>query len=159
MAQFNQANRVVVGIDGSAASEEALIWAAEESRVRGAVLEIDHVWSLPNLGYGGFVAQIDDFEKDAKELLERVTDQARKNHPDLTIESNLLEGPPAPALIVRGKRADLLPALIVRGKRADLLVVGSRGHGGFAGLMLGSVSQQLVHHAEFPIVVVHPSKA
>ncbi len=146
MAQFNQANRVVVGIDGSAASEEALIWAAEESRVRGAVLEIDHVWSLPNLGYGGFVAQIDDFEKDAKELLERVTDQARKNHPDLTIESNLLEGPPAPALIVRGKRA-------------DLLVVGSRGHGGFAGLMLGSVSQQLVHHAEFPIVVVHPSKA
>ena len=146
MAQFNQANRVVVGIDGSAASEEALIWAAEESRVRGAVLEIDHVWSLPNLGYGGFVEQIDDFEKDAKELLERVTDQARKNHPDLTIESNLLEGPPAPALIVRGKRA-------------DLLVVGSRGHGGFAGLMLGSVSQQLVHHAEFPIVVVHPSKA
>ncbi len=146
MARFNQANRVVVGIDGSAASEEALAWAAEESRVRGAVLEIDHVWSLPNLGYGGFVAQIDDFEKDAKDLLERVTDQARKNHPDLTIESHLLEGPPAPALIVRGKRA-------------DLLVVGSRGHGGFAGLMLGSVSQQLVHHAEFPIVVVHPSKA
>ena len=146
MARFNQANRVVVGIDGSAASEEALAWAADESRVRGAVLEIDHVWSLPNLGYGGFVAQIDDFEKDAKELLEKVTDRARKNHPDLTIESNLLEGPPAPALIVRGKRA-------------DLLVVGSRGHGGFAGLMLGSVSQQLVHHAEFPIVVVHPTKA
>ena len=146
MARFNQANRVVVGIDGSAASEEALAWAADESRVRGAVLEIDHVWSLPNLGYGGFVAQIDDFEKDAKDLLERVTDQARKNHPDLTIESNLLEGPPAPALIVRGKRA-------------DLLVVGSRGHGGFTGLMLGSVSQQLVHHAEFPIVVVHPTKA
>ncbi|MDA8385206.1 MAG: universal stress protein [Actinomycetota bacterium] len=146
MARFNQANRVVVGIDGSAASEEALAWAADESRVRGAVLEIDHVWSLPNLGYGGFVAQIDDFEKDAKELLEKVTDRARKNHPDLTIESNLLEGPPAPALIVRGKRA-------------DLLVVGSRGHGGFTGLMLGSVSQQLVHHAEFPIVVVHPTKA
>ena len=146
MARFNQANRVVVGIDGSAASEEALAWAADESRVRGAVLEIDHVWSLPNLGYGGFVAQIDDFEKDAKELLEKVTDRARKNHPDRTIESNLLEGPPAPALIVRGKRA-------------DLLVVGSRGHGGFTGLMLGSVSQQLVHHAEFPIVVVHPTKA
>ncbi|MDA8261771.1 MAG: universal stress protein [Actinomycetota bacterium] len=145
MAGFNQANRVVVGIDGSAAADEALAWAAEEARVRGAVLEIDHVWNLPNLGYGGFVAQIDDFEKDAKELLEKVAAEARKNYPDLTIEANLLEGPAAPALIVRGKLA-------------DLLVVGSRGHGGFAGLMLGSVSQQLVHHAEFPIVVVHPSK-
>ena len=146
MAGFNQAKRVVVGIDGSPASEEALDWAAEEARVRGAVLEVDHVWSLPNLGYGGFVAQIDDFEKDAKELLDRVAEEARNKYPDLTIEANLLEGPPAPALIVRGKKA-------------DLLVVGSRGHGGFAGLMLGSVSQQLVHHAEFPIVVVHPTNS
>ena len=143
MAEFNSKGRVVVGIDGSPASDVALEWAANEAMIRHAVLEIVYVWSLPNMGYGGFVAQLDDFEKDAKVLLDDVEAGAKKRYPTLKIEAYLLQGPPAPAHIERGKLA-------------DLLVVGSRGHGGFTGLMLGSVSQQLVHHAVFPIVVIHP---
>ena len=145
MTTIDANHRIVVGIDGSPAAEQALQWAGQEARMRHAVLEIDHVWSLPNLGYAGFVTQIDDFEKDAQELLDKVVGQAREAFPDLQIEANLLEGPPAPALIARGKLA-------------DLLIVGSRGHGGFAGLMLGSVSNQIVHHASFPVVVVHSSR-
>ena len=145
MSGFNDKKRIVVGVDGSPAAHNALDWAANEAQLRGATLEIDHVWNLPNLGYGGFITQLDDFENDAKVLLEQISTRARQNYPDLVIETNLLQGPTAPALIDRGQVA-------------DLLVVGSRGHGGFTGLMLGSVSQQLVHHAIFPIVVIHPPK-
>ena len=143
MSGFNDKKRIVVGVDGSPASHKALDWAANEAQLRGSTLEIDHVWNLPNLGYGGFITQLDDFENDAKVLLEQISTRARQNYPDLVIETNLLQGPTAPALIERGQVA-------------DMLVVGSRGHGGFTGLMLGSVSQQLVHHAIFPIVVIHP---
>ncbi len=142
MVEVSSKGRVVVGIDGSPASERALAWAANEATIRNAVLEIAYVWSLPNMGYGGFVAQLDDFEKDAKALLDKVEAAARATYPALKIEALLLQGPPALALIERGKLA-------------DMLVVGSRGHGGFTGLMLGSVSQQLVHHAVFPVVVIH----
>ncbi len=137
--------RVTVGVDGSPASNEALNWAAKEAILRHAILEVDHVWSLPNMGYGGYVSQLDDFESDAKLLLDKIAAEATAKYPEITVEANLLQGPPAQALIERGMSS-------------DMVVVGSRGHGGFTGLMLGSVSQQLVHHAAFPVVVIHPTR-
>lgn len=146
MKDTQQFSRVTVGVDGSHASREALAWAASEAQLRSSTLEIDHVWTLPNMGYGGYVSQLDDFEKDAKVLLDEIAAEATSTYPDLKIEANLLQGPPAQALIERGIKS-------------DLVVVGSRGHGGFTGLMLGSVSQQLVHHASFPVVVIHPQRS
>lgn len=146
MVVNNKYARIAVGVDGSAASGDALEWAAAEAQMRDAVLEIDHVWSLPNLGYAGYISQLDDFESDAKALLDEIVANATIKYKDITIESNLLHGAPSQALIDRGKAC-------------DLVVVGSRGHGGFSGLMLGSVSQQLVHHASFPVVVIHPQRA
>ena len=79
------------------------------------------------------------FEDDARHLLDRIVDAE---------ETNGLE---VQRLLVCGSAAELL---IEQGKGADMLVVGSRGRGGFAGLLLGSVSQQVVHHAPCPVVVI-----
>ncbi|CAG4926026.1 universal stress protein [Acidithrix sp. C25] len=138
-------SRVVVGVDGSPSSKAALEFAAEEAKLRHAVLEIVHIWGLPTMAYGGYVSQLDDFEKDGVKFLDEITTKAKESYPDITIESTIRQGPPAVALIERGNNA-------------DLVVVGSRGHGGFTGLMLGSVSQQLAHHANFPLVIVRNAK-
>ncbi|MDA8197028.1 MAG: universal stress protein [Actinomycetota bacterium] len=145
MTSAERANRVIVGVDGSEAASAALAFAAEEAKLRGAELRILHVWGIPKAAYSGYVSQLDDYERDAQVLLEGVVKEAKESYPELNIDSKLGEGSPANFIIEESKDA-------------KLVVVGSRGHGGFTGLLLGSVSQQLVHHASTPVVIVHPER-
>jgi nucleotide-binding universal stress UspA family protein len=142
--------RIVVGVDGSAGSEAALRWAIDEARLRDAVVEVVNAWSYP---YVGEAAGMAAFSVDGVELERAATDLVR----------SMLEARPAPSpgerevevepRVVRGDAAGAL-LRVAKEDGADLLVVGSRGRGGFTGLMLGSVSQQCVHHAPCPVVVV-----
>jgi nucleotide-binding universal stress UspA family protein len=140
--QIRQFNKIIVGVDGSPSSNAALEWAAQEAEIRGSALELIHAWNYPNLGYGGYVAVLEDFEKDAAALLDEVVASARKNYPSLKLVSSLIQGPTAQTIMDRAKEA-------------DMVVVGSRGRGGFSGLLLGSVGQQLVHHCPAPVVIIH----
>ena len=140
--QITQFNKIVVGVDGSPSSNAALEWAAQEAELRGSTLELIHAWNYPNLGYGGYVAVLEDFEKDAAALLDEVVASVRKNYPSLKLVSSLIQGPTAQTIMDRAKEA-------------DMVVVGSRGRGGFSGLLLGSVGQQLVHHCPAPVVIIH----
>ncbi len=140
--QIRQFNKIIVGVDGSPSSNAALEWAAQEAELRGSTLELIHAWNYPNLGYGGYVAVLEDFEKDAAALLDEVVASVRKNYPSLKLVSSLIQGPTAQTIMDRAKEA-------------DMVVVGSRGRGGFSGLLLGSVGQQLVHHCPAPVVIIH----
>ena len=137
-------DRIVVGIDGSEPSRRALRWAVEEARLRGAAVEAVHSWSPPFVGgypYTATMFEPAEFERAAAQLLDDVvgsTDAAGLQAP---IERRVVEGPAARVLVDASKDA-------------ALLVVGSRGRGGFAGLLLGSTSQQVCHHATCPVVVI-----
>jgi nucleotide-binding universal stress UspA family protein len=96
--------------------------------------------------YTSLGVDLSDLHRAAEDLLERAIADAGNETKGVEIERQVVEGPAAEVL-VQAASPD------------DLLVVGSRGHGGFAGLLLGSVSQQCVHHARCPVVVVHTPKA
>ncbi|HEV8627019.1 MAG TPA: universal stress protein [Acidimicrobiia bacterium] len=134
--------RIVVGVDGSDQSLAALEWAMTEGRVRGAVVEVVHAF-MPDLSEVGLVNDPGTARREAEELLRKMAEPALVAHPGVQVTTRELEGPSARTLLDAAAGA-------------DLLVVGSRGRGGFAGLMLGSVSQQCVHHAPCPVVVVPP---
>lgn len=139
---------VVVGVDGSEPSEDALRWAIRYARTTGATVRAVTVWHLPvSFGWGPVVMPEVDLEADAraalKATIEAVTDPADPGEP-VEIQTEVLQGPPA--LMLLQAAGD-----------ADLLVVGSRGHGAFAGMLIGSVSEHCAHHANCPVVVVrHP---
>lgn len=149
---------VVVGIDGSAAGQQALRWALAEARLRTVPLRVVHAWTfgyagVPGGGWGvmgsmGAVSAsglaVSDVRQVAEDLVERAVAELAGELENLEIEQRVVEGAAAVALI--GAVCE-----------DDLLVVGSRGHGGFAGLLLGSVSQQCAHHAPCPVVIVHPA--
>src|SRR5579859_3671624 len=138
---------IVVGVDGSEGSGRAVEWAAEEARLRGARLRLVHAWYPPAALYGGFgmpgvsAEVIDDFRVLAEKQLEDVHTKHAAAFDGLDVERRLVEDVAAPALLEAAAGA-------------DLLVVGTRGHGGFTGLLLGSVSQQCAHHAPCPVVIV-----
>ncbi len=143
--------RIVVGVDGSAGSLAALRWAAAEARVRKATLEVVVAWQYPALSTipaFGVLPPADEMATDAKQgLADLLRDEGLLDDPDLEITEAVIQGSAGSALIGAATGA-------------DLLVVGSRGHGGFTGLLLGSVSQQCVTHAPCPVVVIpHPDRA
>jgi nucleotide-binding universal stress UspA family protein len=145
--------KIVVGTDGSPSAQRAVSWALGEARLRGAALHIVHAWMVPlvdalpepwllarPIGHTeeGLEEQLGAA---AREFLEATVAEAKAAEPELDVIGELAEMRPAAALLAAARDA-------------DLLVVGSRGHGGFAGLLLGSVSSQCVHHAPCPVVVV-----
>ncbi len=138
--------RIVVGVDGSEVGAEALRWSVEEARVHGATVVAVLAWSyLAQVGdavAGGFTPEYS--EQDAAASLAAAVHSAVGDDPGVTIEQTTVCDLPARALLEQAASA-------------DLLVVGSRGRGGFRGLLLGSVSQQCVHHSPCPVVVVHPA--
>lgn len=138
--------RIVVGVDGSAGSRQALAWAVEEARLRGATLDVVHAWHEPYVGgYPYTLVSYDpgEWEASARELLRKVL--AEVDTAGITVEK----------VVVHGLAAR---SLIEAAKGADLVVVGTRGLGGFSGLLLGSVSSHVVHHAPCPTVVVRPGE-
>jgi nucleotide-binding universal stress UspA family protein len=134
--------RVAVGIDGSPGSDAALLWAAEEAIRCGAELVLVHGWSYPYQGPRTGVSEPrDDMRLDAMRTLEASAVKVRELAPSLRCHSIISEQNPAKAIIDAGKDA-------------DLVVVGSRGHGGFASLLLGSVSRTVLQHSTVPVVVI-----
>ena len=128
---------IVLGVDGSETAKEALTLAAREAELHDARLRIVVVWQLSSLVYGGgFVAFDEETYGALRDRAQSVADAAgaavAELAPSVEYETVVLEGQPAEALL--GASAD-----------ADLVVVGSRGLGGFKRLMLGSVSDQVVH--------------
>ena len=138
---------IVAGVDGSATSRAALRWAVDEARRHGASLTAVHVWHDPYTGsalpFAPGLVDPTSYQAVGERLLDSVVDGE-----DL---SGLSE--PVRRLVVHGSAAH---ALVEAAKGADLLVVGSRGRGGFAGLLLGSVSQQVIHHAPCPVLILPP---
>jgi nucleotide-binding universal stress UspA family protein len=133
-------DRVVVGVDGSEHSATALEWAVEEARLRGASLEVVHAWDVP---YAAEFTLVGDAYDAAQRGAEELVDQmlvAAGLEPDDVVRTVVQASP--------------VLALTDAAVGADLVVVGSRGRGGFAGLLLGSVSHQVSRHAEAPVVVV-----
>ena len=146
--------RVMVGVDASQASVEALRRAADEARWRSALLEIVYVFDPPEQvtafpvppSKGRDVpVNIEEVRAEATEQLEAWVRETGVDLSDVKVEWSVLAD----------RRASR--ALIERSGDADLVVVGSRGRGGFAGLKLGSVSEQVTRHAKAPVLVVRES--
>ena len=139
-------SRIVVGIDGSRHSQRALEWAIREASLRELPLTVVTVYRTMVGYWGGAVAFPEDHalaEKAAKQAQE-ATDKALALAGDDGPEKVTVE-------VVSGLPAE---ELVTASKDADILVVGSRGTGGFARLLLGSVSTQVAHHAHCPVVVI-----
>lgn len=139
--------KIVVGTDGSAASSAAVAWAAAEALLRGASLEIVHTWSIPAISDPVSMMPIqlplDVMEREARAVC------------DAAVAAATSAG--APTVTGSVRRGSAAEHLVESSKSADLVVVGSRGRGGFVGLLLGSVAQQVASHAACPVVVV-PSR-
>lgn len=136
--------RIVVGVDGSEGAQRALRWAVAQAVRTGSHLQVVHGWQYPYAGstlYAGVVVDVGDLEAGARAVLDAAV---------ADVDMSGLDAPPD--LVVVEHSAAL--ALVEAAKGADLLVVGTRGRGGFAELLLGSVSQQVVHHAPCPVVIV-----
>jgi nucleotide-binding universal stress UspA family protein len=138
---------VVVGVDGSEGAAAALRFAAREAALREARLRIVSVWEVPLLAYSSGFAPLDaetpdPFRVRARQIADEARATAKALEPDLKVQALAVEGQPANRLLKQAAYA-------------ELIVVGNRGLGGFRSLMLGSVSQQVVHHARCPVVVVH----
>jgi len=143
-------NVVVVGVDDSDGAKAALAFAHEEARLRNATLRAVHAWQFGYIGYTGFEGAVPALGGDIAEL--RAAAVAAL---DATVRAVLADphGVEIEQRVVEGAAGAVL---VDESSRADLLVVGSRGHGGFAQLLLGSVGQQCAHHAACPVVIVRP---
>jgi nucleotide-binding universal stress UspA family protein len=140
---------IVVGVDHSAGAREALRFALAEARLRGASLRAIHTWQPPYTGAGfGFTEsayradELSELRSAAESALDATIEEAIPDVSDVDLDRRVIEGAPAGVLVEQSRSA-------------ELLVVGSRGLGGFRGLLLGSVSQQCAHHAACPVVIVH----
>jgi nucleotide-binding universal stress UspA family protein len=138
--------RAVVGTDGSANSNAALEWALRETALRGGGEVVALMtWTYPpsaaaGFSFGGGLPAADAMSAATTEALEEVL--ATVTAPDgVTLTPKVREGAASTALIEEGAHS-------------DLIVVGKRGHGGFLGLVLGSVADQVAGHAPCPVVIV-----
>jgi nucleotide-binding universal stress UspA family protein len=138
---------IVVGVDGSECARDALARAASEAVLRGARLRVVCAWEVPPAVYaGGFAPPIDEatfegFRENAEDVVREAVAEVGRVQPSVPCEGDVVEGHPAEVLLQEARDA-------------SLIVVGNRGRGGFASLLLGSVSQQVVHHAPCPVLVV-----
>ncbi|SCL29465.1 universal stress protein [Micromonospora inyonensis] len=138
---------VVVGVDGSPASLVAAAHAAQAAAQRFRPLHLVHGYLHP-LGYGVPINPYDvglpEPSEEARKMLDETAADLRGRWPGLTVEARQVAGGPGATLVEESRRA-------------ELVVVGSRGLGGFAGLLLGSVSTQVAGHAQCPVLVVRPT--
>jgi nucleotide-binding universal stress UspA family protein len=139
--------RIVVGVDSSRTSLKALRWALEEARLRGADLELVHAFPRPELVGMTMVVTLpsDDELREASEQVIADALAAVGGAEGIAVTRRVGAGGPASVLVDAAKEA-------------DLLVIGSRGLGGFRGMLLGSVTQQVIAHAPCPVVVITPDE-
>src|SRR5690348_7827860 len=134
---------LIVGIDGSHESEQALAWAANEAARRGADLLVLHVFDWHVIGAPSPIGAsfVTNARKDADDLVATAVARVRDLVPGLAVRGEAVLGRPAPTLTSASANG-------------ATVVVGNRGRGGFASLLLGSISQQVALHAHGPVVVV-----
>jgi nucleotide-binding universal stress UspA family protein len=130
---------VVVGVDGSPGGLRALGFALAEAELRHARVRAVQAWVWPQPS--GFEPADTESEQDATRALRELVAGPQARHPDVEVVAEIVHGHPVEVL----KEA---------GTRADLLVVGRRGHGQLAGMIMGSISQALLHHAPCPLAIV-----
>jgi nucleotide-binding universal stress UspA family protein len=138
-------HRIVVGVDGSKASQQALAWAIRQADLTGASVDAVIAWHHPVIIAGlphGPVATLEEaaYGEFAATVL---SNSIREVSADSAVKVN--------PVVRHGNAAQVL---LGAAEGADVLVVGSRGHGGFAGALLGSVSQHCAHHAPCPVVII-----
>src|SRR5690625_1875903 len=136
-----QTYTVVVGVDGSPSSKNALrcaIWHADQNE--GRIVAV-RAWDVPGL-YAWDVPGPEQFAQQTSMALEETINEVT-SQPPVQISHDVIQGQPVEALLNAAENVN-----------ADLLVVGNRGHGGFAGALLGSVSQQVVHYARCPVATM-----
>jgi nucleotide-binding universal stress UspA family protein len=145
MPAHDDKNRIVVGVDGSAAADAALRWAVRQAELTSGSVDAVITWEYPASMAGYGMAPVPDYDDSAfREIAEKTLTEAVSNVVDPASEVRVR------LQVVEGNAAEML---LTAARGAGLLVVGSRGHGGFAGALLGSVSQHCVHHAHCPVVV------
>lgn len=131
---------VLAGVDGSPQSTAAAHWAAAEAVRRGASLRLVHAWPWLTDGVSSF-AEADDLPQAVRRTLAEAAEDIRALHPDLAVETDAVLDAP-------------VDGLVAAAAEAELLVLGSRGRGGFTGLLLGSVSMSAAGRSTVPLVVV-----
>jgi nucleotide-binding universal stress UspA family protein len=131
---------IIVGVDGSDDSINAYRWALDEAKVRSAEVTAIFAWELPMIGIPGAFDR-DELEAEGMKFL---NDQlnGQQNGNGVTVHRVVAQGDPSTSLIEACRRTD-----------ADMLVLGSRGRGGFGGLLLGSVGQECASHAPCPVLI------
>ena len=130
---------IVVGVDGSDGSRDALRWAAGQARLTGAPLRVVAAWRWPN-----YVTRIPpgaDLQAETTGVLRDLVEPLRTECPGLDISEHVLQGPAGPALLTQAAGA-------------ALLVVGAQGRAAFPGMLVGSVAEYCVRHGPCPVVVV-----
>jgi nucleotide-binding universal stress UspA family protein len=142
IAMTETAPRIVVGVDGSEQSKKALRWASHLAASTGAHLEATAAWEFP-VSYGWVAVPISwNPEQDTEKVLTRTVDEVFGANRPIDMQLSVYKGNAAKVLIDASDGA-------------LMIIVGSRGHGGFAGLLLGSVSAAVAEHAHCPVLVVH----
>lgn len=146
-----QPRRVVVGTDGSAGAGDAMEFAFDEAHGRSARVDAVYVWDLPT--WHGFRPLVDAYadipalQAAADQMLTATTERWRDKYPDVPVTHHAI------------RSSDPIRLLVAASVGAELTVVGPRGHGGFAGLLVGSVTDGLVRYAHSPVAVVRTSQS
>jgi len=143
-------NEIVVGVDGSEESRAALAWAVEEGRLRQAPVLAVHAWEMPMMPAPTglvppsveVVGDLTELREDAADLVETMVRETAADAADVEVRPLTVEDKPVKALLDAAERND-----------AQMIVVGSRGHGGFVALLIGSTSDQVARHATCPVVI------
>jgi nucleotide-binding universal stress UspA family protein len=130
---------IVVGVDGSEGSRDALTWAVSQAELTGAAVRVVATWRWP--GYLTRVPPGVDLQSDTESTVQEMVGPVRSAHSGLTITEKVVQGPAGPALLSQAEDA-------------SLLVVGARGRAAFPGLLLGSVAEYCVRNGRCPVVVV-----
>ncbi len=133
--------RIIVGVDGSASSIAALNWAAHQAELTGARLDAVTAWEWPSKYQWMRTPPDYDPAGETQKSVDAIVDEVRSAYPSVPIQSTVVEGHPARVLVEQSQGA-------------ELLVVGSRGHGEFPGMLLGSVSQHCTTSAHCAVVVL-----
>ena len=143
-------NEIVVGVDGSEESRAALAWAVEEGRLRQAPVLAVHAWEMPMMPAPTglvppsveVVGDLTELREDAADLVETMVRETAADAADVEVRPLAVEDKPVNALLDAAGQND-----------AQMIVVGSRGHGGFVALLIGSTSDQIARHATCPVVI------
>ncbi|MDQ1751857.1 MAG: hypothetical protein QOE71_2913 [Pseudonocardiales bacterium] len=130
---------IVVGVDGSESSRNAVKWAAQQARSTGAALRAVSSWRWPN--YLTRIPPGVDLARDTAHTLREVLDDVMADYPDIPVTERVIDGPAGPALLSQANNA-------------ALLVVGARGRAAFPGMLIGSVAEYCVRNGPCPVVVV-----